>query len=73
MEDGKSIVRAQEYTDIHGNKGLYTVNPKFNLILLSNMEDKDMDDSIVQAQMDQIEHIDDFYKIYILPINWILI
>ena len=43
--------------DTQGNKTLYSLNPKFNLIIVSNMADPDCDDEIIQMVLDEIPHV----------------
>ena len=62
-------MKPEEDKDMHGNKGLYAINPKFNLIILSNMEDEDYDDEIVQMVLDQLPHQEKFKKFYISPLR----
>ena len=46
------MVKKDEDVDIAGNKGQYFVDKKFNLIVLSNMQNEAFDDSIVQQVLD---------------------
>ena len=61
----KEWLRPEEDVDEDGNKGMFHLNPAFNLILLSNSTDPDCDDSIVQMVRDAVPHMEDFHKVYI--------
>ena len=63
----KAILKTGEDKDEHNNKGMYFFNPKFNLIILNDMSDEYCDDEIIQMKLDQVAHIEDWKKIYILP------
>ena len=65
--DYKKIVKESEDMDTQGNKNLYALNPKFNLIIVSNMADPDCDDEIIQMVLDEIPHIQKFERIFIEP------
>ena len=64
-EHHKKWLRPEEDKDVQGNKGLFRLNPTFNLIILSNMTDPDCDDEIIQMVRDAIPHMEDFHKVYI--------
>ena len=43
----KAILRKTEDKDEKENEGLFTMNPKFNIILLTDMSNPDTDDEIL--------------------------
>ena len=59
-ENYKKILKSEEDQD-----GFYKMNNKWNMIVYTNMEDKDSDDEIIQMVLDNIPHINDFKKVYI--------
>ena len=67
MQRYKELVRPDEDYDEDRNKGQYLINDHFTMVITSDMSDECCDDAIVQMKLDQIDHIEDFYKIYILP------
>ena len=70
-DNHKQLLKKEEDNDGHGNQGMFIMKSEFNIVILSNMGDKDFDDEILQMQMDCVDHIDDFYKIYVrAPEEW---
>ena len=52
FENYRQLLKGNEDVDKFNNKGLYTMDDKFNMIILSNMEDPDCDDEIIQMVLD---------------------
>ena len=67
MERYKEIVKPEEDYDEDRNKGRYLINEHFTMVIWTDMSDELCDDSIVQMKLDNIDHIEDWYKIYIMP------
>ena len=67
FEKHKGWLRPDEDKDLQGNKGLFALNPRFNLIILSNMTNPDCDDEIIQMVRDALPHSEDFHKVFIKP------
>ena len=65
FEKHKGWLRPDEDKDIQGNPGLFALNPKYNLIILSNMANPDCDDEIIQMVRDEVPHMEDFHKVFI--------
>ena len=65
FEKNKQWLRPEENKNEWGHNGQFTINPRFNLIILSNMSDPSMDDEIIQMVRDKIPHQEDFHKVYI--------
>ena len=64
-QEYKKILKDDEDKDLNGNVGLYCLNPRFSVSILQDASDIDCDYEITQMLMDEIENIDDFWKIYI--------
>ena len=69
VKDYKTMLYAGEDFDLETKKlaGCYLMKPKFNLVILVNMEDPEYSDELLKMAMDQIDHIDSFNKVYINP------
>ena len=69
MQGPKTFLRPEEDVDNDGNKGnfIFTHPENYNIVLLTNMEDPDYDDEVIQMVLDQIDHIEQFECIYINP------
>ena len=61
----KSILKPDEDKDAQGNKGLYSMNPNFQVIVLSNISDPDIDFKIIPMVLDVLPCSEKFAKIYV--------
>merc|ERR1711939_632677 len=64
----KGILTKEEDVDLFGNKEGYEMHEDWNFLILHNMKDEMCSDAIIQMDLDNIPHIENFMKIYIKPL-----